>query len=80
MTTCRLGKPKLTFDAPHVVLTFSSSRSRRMQAEHLLTGLAEGADRHHERIDDDVVGGDAVVGGAVDDALGDLEAHVGIHR
>ena len=30
VTMWRLGKPKLTFDAPHVVLTLSSSRSRRI--------------------------------------------------
>ena len=30
VTWCRLGRPKLTFEAPQIVLTFSSSRSRRI--------------------------------------------------
>ena len=29
VTACRLGSPKLTLDAPQVVLTLSSSRRRR---------------------------------------------------
>ena len=31
VTTCRLGRPKLMFDAPQVVFTLSSSRSRRIR-------------------------------------------------
>ena len=48
------------------------------QPEHLLTGRPHRTDRHHERVDDDVVRGDAVVGGRVHDLLGDPEPHVGI--
>ena len=45
-----------------------------------LKRLAEGrrADRHDQRVDDDVVRLDAVVGGTLDDLLGHREADVGI--
>ena len=76
----RFGSPKLTFEAPQVVLTLSSSRSRRTSCEHLLAGLAERPDRHDQRVDDDVRARDAVVGGALDDPLGDREPDVGVHR
>ena len=46
------------------------------QAERRAAGLAERADRHDQRIDHDVGARDAVVGGALDDLLRDLEAHV----
>ena len=48
------------------------------QGEDLQAGGRHGADRHHQRIDDDVVGGDAEVGGALDDLLRHREADVGI--
>ena len=48
------------------------------EAEGLLAGRAHRADRHHERVDDHVVGRDAVVGGAFHDAPGDREPNVGI--
>ena len=80
VTTWRLGSPKLTFDAPHVVLTLSSSRSRRIRRNacwpawpRAPIGITSGSTTTS-------CGGDAVVGGALDDALGDREAHVGIHR
>ena len=50
------------------------------EAHHLHAGLVDGADRHDERVDDDVARRDAVVGGALDDALGDREAHVRVFR
>ena len=48
------------------------------EPEDLPAGGAHRADRHHERVDDDIVPGDAVVGGAGDDLARHLEAHVGI--
>ena len=48
------------------------------EPEHLPPGRAHRADRHHERVDDDVLLRDAVVGRARDDLLRDREAHVGI--
>jgi hypothetical protein len=46
--------------------------------EGLAAGGAHGADRHDQRIDHDIFLGDAVVGGAFDDLLGDGVAHFGI--
>ena len=66
---CRLGSPKLTLLAPQVVLTPSSSRSRRTRRNTCWPGRPHGPDRHHERVDHDVAARDAVVGGAVHDAL-----------
>ena len=48
------------------------------QPEHLLTCGAHGADRHHQWVDDDVLDADAVIGGSLDDLLGDLEPDVGV--
>ncbi len=50
------------------------------QLEDLAAGITQRADRHDERIDDDVMGGNTVVGGALDDLLGDGEAYVRVHR
>ena len=75
----RFGSPKLTFEAPQVVLTLSSSRSRRTSCEDLLAGLGERPDRHDQRVDDDVRARDAVVGRPLDDPLGDREPDVGVH-
>ena len=55
VTTWRLGSPKLMFDAPQVVLTLQLLAQPADQPERLLAGLAQRADRHHERVDDDVV-------------------------
>ena len=41
---------------------------------------AERADRHDQRVDDDVLAADAVVGRVLDDLPGDLEAHVRVFR
>ena len=48
------------------------------EGEDLQARGRHGADRHDEGVDDDVVGGDAEVGGAVDDLPGHLEADVGV--
>ena len=48
------------------------------QRKYLLPRSAHGTDRHDERVDDDVVGRNAVIGGALDDFLGNGEAHVRI--
>ncbi len=50
----RFGRPKLTLEAPQVVLTLSSPLQPPHQAHHLHARLVDGADRHHQRIDDDV--------------------------
>ena len=49
------------------------------EREDLLAGLRQRADRHDQRIDDDVRARDAVVGGALHDPLGDREPDVGVH-
>ncbi len=72
----RFGRPKLTLEAPQVVLTLSSLVQPPHEAHHLHARQVDGADRHHQRVDDDVARRDAVVRGALDDALGDREAHV----
>ena len=41
-------------------------------------GVVDRADRHHQRVDDHVLALDPEVGGALDDFLGDGEAHVGV--
>jgi hypothetical protein len=46
------------------------------QREDLLAGGAHGADRHDQRVDNDVMRLDAVIGGVLDDLLGNGEAHV----
>ena len=50
------------------------------QREDLAAGVAQRADRHDQRIDDHVMRGDAEIGAALDDLLGDGEAHVRVHR
>ncbi len=50
------------------------------EAERGAAGVAQRADRHDQRIDDDVAVMDAVIRGALDDLLRDGEAHVGIFR
>jgi hypothetical protein len=50
------------------------------QREHLMAGGRHRADRHDQRIDDDVMGGNAEIGGALDDLLRHREAHVGVFR
>ncbi len=50
------------------------------QREDLLARRSQCADGHDERIDDDIVRLDAVIGGALDDLLGDREADVRVHR
>ena len=46
------------------------------QVHHLRARLVDRADRHDQRIDDDVAARDAVIGGALDDLLRDREADV----
>ena len=74
----RFGRPKLTFEAPQEVLTLSSVAQPVHQAHDLHARLVDGADRHHQRIDHDVAGRDAVIHRALDDLLRHREAHVGI--
>jgi len=50
------------------------------QVEDAASRLVEGADRHDQRIDDDIGIGDAVIRGALDDLLCHLEAHIGVFR
>ncbi|CAI2934180.1 protein of unknown function [Aminobacter niigataensis] len=50
------------------------------QRKDLAAGIAERADRHDQRVDDDIMGGDAKVGATLDDLLGDREADIRIHR
>ena len=59
--------PELLLQPPH-------------EPEHLPAGCAHRADRHHERVDDDVLLRDAVVAGPRDDLLRHREPHVGILR
>ena len=47
-------------------------------AEDLAAGVAHRPDRHQQRVDHDVLARDAVVGGPLDDLLGDREADVGV--
>ena len=48
------------------------------QREYLPARATQRTDRHHERIDHDVGGGDTVIGGGVHDLLGHREPHVGV--
>ena len=50
------------------------------QLHHLHTGPVDGADRHHQRVDHDVAGGNTVVGGTFDNLLGHRETHVRVLR
>jgi hypothetical protein len=75
---CRFGRPKEMLEAPQVVLTLSSSRSRRIRRKTARPAWPMRADRHHQRIDDARRTADAVVGGALHDLLGHLEADIGI--
>ena len=75
----RFGSPKLTFEAPQVVLTLSSSRSRRTSWKTCWPawrsapiGMTSGSTMMSDARD-------AVVGGALDDPLGDREPDVGVH-
>ena len=74
----RFGSPKLTLLAPHVEFTLELVAQPAEDPEHLAAGGRQRADRHEERVDDDVLARDAVVGGALDDPLRDREAHVGV--
>ncbi len=60
------------------MLTLSSSRSRRTSRKTCRPAVRHRADRHHQRVDDDVLARDAVVGGALDDLLRDREPDVGV--
>ena len=51
----RFGRPKEKLEAPQVVLTFSSSRRRRIRRITCAAGVVDRADRHDQRIDDDVL-------------------------
>ena len=49
------------------------------EREDLLAGLGQRADGHDQRVDHDVRARDAVVGGPLDDPLGDREPDVRVH-
>ena len=72
----RFGSPKLTFDAPQVVLTPSSSRSRRTSANTWRPAVGIAPIGITQRVDDDVLARDAVVRGPLDDPLRDREPDV----
>ena len=48
------------------------------EREHLAAGRRHRADRHHQRVDDDVRARDAVIRGPLHDPLGDREPDVGV--
>ncbi len=50
------------------------------QRKHLAAGVAQRADRHDQRIDDDIMRRNAEVGAALDDLLGHRETDVRVHR
>ncbi len=50
------------------------------QRENLLTGSGHGTDGHDQRIDHDVMGGNAEISGAFHDLLGHGKPHLGVFR
>ena len=74
----RCGRPNEMLEGPQVVLTLSSSRRRRSSAKTWRPASPMRADRHDQRIDDDVMRRDAEIGAALDDLLGHGEADVGV--
>ena len=48
------------------------------EGEELCPGIVDGADRHHQRVDDDIGTRNAVIGGALDDLPRDVEPDVGV--
>ena len=68
------GRPKDTFEAPeaHVHAELVADEADRLERDRHRVG--GGADRHRQRVDDDVLGPDAVVAGGRDDLARDLEA------
>ena len=78
-SACRPGIAKDVFDAPQVVLTPSSSRSRCNVAMKAVDGARLGADRHRKRIDHDVLGRDPEVTGGRHDLLRDREPLLRLH-
>ena len=76
LSPCRFGRPKQTFEAPQLVLTFSSSRRRRTRWKTAGRPSPCAPIGITQRIDHDVPRLDAVVRGALDDLLRDLEADV----
>ena len=75
----RLGSPKLTLRGAAGRVDLELLAQPADEREHLLAGLAQRPDRHDQRVHDDVRARDAVVGGTLDDPLGDREPDVGIH-
>ena len=67
-------------DAPQVVLTPSSSRRLAHQGENLLTSSCHRTDGHDQGVNHDVMGGNAKIGSAFDDLLGNGETHIRIFR
>ena len=57
----RFGRPKLTFEAPHVVFTPSSSRSRPRSRKTWRPAVRIAPIGMTQRVDDDVLARDAVV-------------------
>ena len=68
LRVCRPGMPNETLEAPQVMLTPNSSRIRRIASKVTSVVPPVGADRHGQRVDDDVGLRDAVLlGGHADD-------------
>ena len=76
----RFGSPKLTLLAPQVELTLELVAQPAEDPEDLAAGRRHRPDRHEQRVDDDVLARDAVVGGPLDDPLRDREPDVRVHR
>ena len=74
----RLGSPKLTLRRAAGRVDLELLAQPADEREDLAAGRAHRADRHDQRVDDDVRARDAVVGGPLDDALGDREPDVGV--
>ena len=73
-SVCRPGRPNDVFDgaAGRVHAELVAQQVQRLDEQRDRARL--GADRHRQRVDDDVLGRDAVVAGDRDDLLRDLDA------
>ena len=76
----RFGRPKLTLRRAAGRVDLELVAQPAEDAEDLAAGTGQRPDRHEQRVDDDVLARDAVVGGALDDPLGDREPDVRVHR
>ncbi len=72
----RFGRPKEKFDAPQDRVDLELALQPAQEIHEPRPGVVDRADRHHQRIDDHILALDAEIGGALDDPLGDGEAHI----